>query len=1206
MNKKLTTLFVFLTLTSFLFQDAAFVRAAEAIDFAQAASLLNSVSGLLQGIKNSEPSTSSAQTAGLLSALQGILNGISNLFVLSSATGISNSQNIPQSVKAAGDPALQPLLQQSSFSYLGAFKLPPTKLGSTYGFGAAGTGGLGAYAVTYNPASNSLFIGGHPYEQKIAEIAIPVSLAGTPTATALTNLKDPLEGKLGSINPSDTNAKVLGSALVYNGQLYVGAYSYYDGAGTQTKSEFVRPLNLNTTGQVIGPVKIGNNYPGWVDKYASLIPSEWQALFEGPAFAGGSGGAINALQSWGPSATVFNPADVNASLSNVAGTLVLGYPYGTPLASTSIGNQYWSEADIVSGMAFIAGTRTVLYFGYHGLGDYCYGTGGVNGDCYDPDNSSKGTHAYPYRSQVWAYDANDLIAVKNGQKQSHQVQPYAVWELDASFKEIQGVGYDPVTQRLYVSQVYADNTQPLIRVYQIDVAPVVLPPPDTTAPSVSITAPANGATVSGSSVTVSANASDNVGVAGVQFKLDGVNLGTEDLLLPYSVSWNTTVASNGSHQLIAVARDAAGNSANSGTVTVTVNNIVPDTTLPSAPTNLSASVISTSQINLSWTASTDNVAVTGYRVDRCPGSGCVNFTQVAAPLTNAHSDTGLSSSTAYSYRVRAIDLAGNLSSYSTIATAITQTPPDATAPAVSLTAPAAGTTVANTATISANASDNIGVDKVEFFVDGALKGTDSASPYSINWDTTNGGAHACSGAHTHSLTTKAYDAASNSVISGAVVVNMNSPSYCADTTAPAVSIASPAANTTASGSITISATASDATGVTGVQFKIDGANIGNEDTASPYSISWDTAPVSNGAHTVTAVARDAAGNTATSLPVAVVVFNALRDTILPSISVSTPSNNATVSGIVTLSANASDNIRVVGVQFRIDGINIASDDTLAPYTYSWDSTQASNGPHAIEAIARDPSGNSNVSSAVNITVSNQVVQCVDSDGDGVLDFNAASCISGIDKCVVAKSALTQQQLTQYYPTSSTFQLTYNQSGDPRSMSNFIISKPNAAQIQFLDSPDLLRKTADGCFEKITIDTTVAELSSNRIKINSATAPELNKRARITFSGVNLANPVIKKDGVVCQQCVLVSNDGGSVVVEVPGFSEYTIEEGASGSASGGGSVSGGAEPAYSGAPVAQDNTAEIQRLLAEIDRLKALIELFKEINRLKLLIAQFQ
>ncbi len=97
-----------------------------------------------------------------------------------------------------------------------------------------------------------------------------------------------------------------------------------------------------------------------------------------------------------------------------------------------------------------------------------------------------------------------------------------------------------------------------------------------------------------------------------------------------------------------------------------------DTTPPSTPTNLTATAISSTQINLSWSASTDNVGVTGYRLERCQGSGCSSFTQIGTLTGTSYSDTGLSVSTAYSYRVRAIDAVGNLSSYSSTASVTTQ------------------------------------------------------------------------------------------------------------------------------------------------------------------------------------------------------------------------------------------------------------------------------------------------------------------------------------------------------------------------------------------------------------------------------------------------------------------------------------------------------------------------------------------------------
>ena len=96
-----------------------------------------------------------------------------------------------------------------------------------------------------------------------------------------------------------------------------------------------------------------------------------------------------------------------------------------------------------------------------------------------------------------------------------------------------------------------------------------------------------------------------------------------------------------------------------------------DTQPPTAPTNLGATAISGSQINLSWTASTDNVGVTGYLVERCQGTGCSSFAQIGTTAGTTYNDTGLTNATNYSYRVRATDAAGNLSPYSNIASATT-------------------------------------------------------------------------------------------------------------------------------------------------------------------------------------------------------------------------------------------------------------------------------------------------------------------------------------------------------------------------------------------------------------------------------------------------------------------------------------------------------------------------------------------------------
>ncbi|HEV2397944.1 MAG TPA: IPT/TIG domain-containing protein [Candidatus Sulfotelmatobacter sp.] len=98
----------------------------------------------------------------------------------------------------------------------------------------------------------------------------------------------------------------------------------------------------------------------------------------------------------------------------------------------------------------------------------------------------------------------------------------------------------------------------------------------------------------------------------------------------------------------------------------------PDSQAPTAPSNLTASAASSSQISLSWTASTDNVGVAGYYIERCQGAGCNLFFRIAVATGTTYNDTGLASGTTYVYRVRAADAAGNFSPYSNVISAATQ------------------------------------------------------------------------------------------------------------------------------------------------------------------------------------------------------------------------------------------------------------------------------------------------------------------------------------------------------------------------------------------------------------------------------------------------------------------------------------------------------------------------------------------------------
>ncbi len=191
------------------------------------------------------------------------------------------------------------------------------------------------------------------------------------------------------------------------------------------------------------------------------------------------------------------------------------------------------------------------------------------------------------------------------------------------------------------------------------------PPPDTAAPSTSITSPANGATVSGT-ISVTASASDNVGVTRVEFYLDGA-LQATDTTSPYAWSWNTTTTTDGSHSLTSKAYDAAGNVGTSTAVAVTVAN-AGDTQAPTVPGNLTAATPSKRKISLSWSASTDNVGVTGYQIWRS-SSASGPFTQIATTAGTSYTNNGLTLGSTWYYYVKAYDQAGNVSGASNTASA---------------------------------------------------------------------------------------------------------------------------------------------------------------------------------------------------------------------------------------------------------------------------------------------------------------------------------------------------------------------------------------------------------------------------------------------------------------------------------------------------------------------------------------------------------
>ncbi|HOB92679.1 MAG TPA: S8 family serine peptidase [Aquabacterium sp.] len=193
-----------------------------------------------------------------------------------------------------------------------------------------------------------------------------------------------------------------------------------------------------------------------------------------------------------------------------------------------------------------------------------------------------------------------------------------------------------------------------------------------------------------------------------------------------------------------------------------------------------------------------------------------------------------------------------------LTTTSTRLTSDTQAPTVAIAAPLASSSVSGWTAVNVNASDNVGVAKVELRVNGKLVATDTAAPFAFSWDSTS----VANG--TASLVATAYDAAGNSAASSAVGVTVANVTASADTTPPVVRFTSPG-STVVSGSVTVASSASDDRGTTGLTQKlyINGSLVAQASGGS-LSYKWNTTKLAKGSYTLSAVAKDAAGNSATT------------------------------------------------------------------------------------------------------------------------------------------------------------------------------------------------------------------------------------------------------------------------------------------------------------------------------------------------------
>jgi hypothetical protein len=294
----------------------------------------------------------------------------------------------------------------------------------------------------------------------------------------------------------------------------------------------------------------------------------------------------------------------------------------------------------------------------------------------------------------------------------------------------------------------------------------------------------------------------------------------------------------------------------------------------------------------------------------------------------------------------------------------------------------------------------------------------------------------------------------------------------ADTTPPSVTLTSPSSGATVSSSVTLTASSTDDVAVQGVQFQIDGANLGSEITATSgptlYSTTWDTTGAPNGTHVISAIAYDTSNNTSTATTSVTVsngsnttpsspstsIGGAVRGGVssFATVTVTSPSSNATLSGTATFSATAVPLAQVAHVWFAVDGTAVGSTLAAAPFTMLFDTAALAPGSHTLVAYANDAHGDTAASLPIAFTAGVA--------GGGAA--NASSSIPSLEATIAALQAELQTLLAEAgmssaaTPSSTAYVFTRNlgwgaTGADVKQLQTFLIAQDKGPEAEKLAS-----------------------------------------------------------------------------------------------------------------------------------------------------------
>lgn len=281
---------------------------------------------------------------------------------------------------------------------------------------------------------------------------------------------------------------------------------------------------------------------------------------------------------------------------------------------------------------------------------------------------------------------------------------------------------------------------------------------------------------------------------------------------------------------------------------------------------------------------------------------------------------------------------------------------DSTPPTVKITSPVNNSIVKGMVQINATALDNVGVERVDFLVDGVPVGSDTVPPYSATWnsDTVN--------ETTHTISARAFDAGNNSAEDSVVVTVDRTPPAIVFTTPQSIGGNPPLL----AGTVPVQFNVTDKSVVNRLDFFVD--NVQRATLAPPFSYLLNTVSLSDGLHTLRGNAADAAGNIGTA------TLTVRSDNTRPKVEINSPKSGDLVSGIFTVDTTISDANKIGSAAFYVDGTlkgttsNPASDNV----TFNWDTTREIGKNHTLLLDAFDKAGNEN-SATVSVILINDLI-----------------------------------------------------------------------------------------------------------------------------------------------------------------------------------------------------------------------------------------